>query len=78
MNIDECLDRVAEIEAEIAALQAEQARLIASIADDPREGVPAPVLEKEYFRDELRAWPGRSLPTRPAPGAGWSPTTSAT
>lgn len=60
MNTDEELVRVAEIEKHIAALQAEQSRLIAAIADDPREGTPAPVLEKEYFREELRALLGES------------------
>ncbi len=43
-----------EIEKELAALHAEQLQLIAAIADDPCEGTPAPVVEKEFFREELR------------------------
>ncbi len=45
---------------EIARVQAREARFIAAIVDDPRKDSPAPVVEKEYVRDELRAALGES------------------
>ena len=60
MNIDEALARVVEIEAQIAALQAEQLRAVVRIVDDPCAGSPAPVLEKDYLPEELRVVLGES------------------
>jgi hypothetical protein len=55
MNIDERLTRVGEIEKQIAALHAEQLRLIAAIHEDPCDGAPVPKLEKHFVIEELRA-----------------------
>lgn len=55
MNVDERLSRVVEIEAEIARLQAEQARHVTAIVEDPCVGAPAPMLDKHYLREQLRA-----------------------
>src|SRR6476659_6268769 len=51
---------IRDSEREIARIQARQARMMAAIVDDPREGSPAPKVEKEYVRDELRVTLGES------------------
>ncbi len=63
MTVDEALTRVVEIEKQIAALQAEQARLVTRIVDDPCAGAPAPMLDKHYLEVELRASLGESAVT---------------
>lgn len=60
MNVDQKLARVGQIERHVATLQAEQARLIAAIVEDPCKGMPAPVLDKQYLREELRIMLGES------------------
>ncbi len=60
LDLDERFEAMRAVGREIARLQARELRLVAAIADDPREGVPAPVLEKEYVREELRAALGES------------------
>ena len=54
MNLDERLSALQEVEREIAHLQARSARLVTAIVDDPCDDTPAPLLEKEYVREELR------------------------
>jgi hypothetical protein len=54
LNLDERLSALSQVEAEIAHLQARSARIVAAIVDDPCEHTPAPLLEKEYVREELR------------------------
>src|SRR5690349_6166083 len=54
LNLDQRLCALSEAEREIAHLQARSTRLVAAIIDDPCTGTPAPLLEKEYVREELR------------------------
>jgi hypothetical protein len=60
LTLDERFAGLLDARREIARVQAREARFIAAIADDPRTDSPAPVVEKEYVRDELRAaWVSR-------------------
>jgi hypothetical protein len=49
MTIEDRLARVGEIENDLAALHAEQLRLIAAINDDPCAGAPVPGLDKHFI-----------------------------
>ena len=60
LTLDERFDAVRDSDREIARIQARQARLMAAIVDDPCTGSPAPKVEKEYVRDQLRATLGQS------------------
>jgi DNA-binding transcriptional ArsR family regulator len=60
LSPDARIDALIESEREIARVQARQVRVIAAIADDPHTGGLAPTLEKEYFKEELRAALGES------------------
>lgn len=60
LTLDDRFAALLDARREIARVQAREARFIAAIADDPREDSPAPVVEKEYVRDELRAALGES------------------
>ena len=60
LSLDERFAGLLAARREIARVQAREARFIAAIADDPREGSPAPVVEKDCVRDELRAALGES------------------
>lgn len=54
LTLDERLSALADVEREISRLHARSARLVTAIVDDPCDDTPAPVLEKEYVREELR------------------------
>jgi hypothetical protein len=54
------VDALIESEREIARVQARQVRVIAAIADDPYSDVVAPLLEREFFKEEIRAALGES------------------
>lgn len=60
LSLGERIVAVRDIERDIARLQARQVRLIAAIAADPCDGFPAPFLEKEMVREELRSALGES------------------
>ncbi len=60
LDLDDRFAGLLDARREIARLQAREARFIAAIADDPRIDSPAPVVEKQYVRDELRAALGES------------------
>ncbi len=60
LDLDSRFAALLEARRDIARIQAREARLIAAIADDPRDDSPAPVVEKDYVRDELRAALGES------------------
>ncbi len=60
MDVAQALIRVVEIEKQVARLQAEQARLVTRIVDDPCDGAPAPMLDKHYLEVELRVALGES------------------
>ncbi|MEO8888265.1 MAG: DUF222 domain-containing protein [Jatrophihabitantaceae bacterium] len=63
LSADARIDALVESERDIARVQARQVRVIAAIADDPCADAVAPALEKEYFREEIRAALGESAIT---------------
>ena len=60
LTLDQRLRALVEVEREIARLQARSARLVAAIVDDPCRDSPAPMVEKEYLGEEVRAVLGES------------------
>ncbi len=55
LSSDQRVAAVVAAEREIARIQARQLRFVAALSDDPYAGSPAPALDRDWMREELRA-----------------------